>query len=528
MQHAVARTDVNLMPRMRAPAAANDAAAWLRATPQLRPDRPDGAPDEIEALRDMERWRREEPGFAALLEAGASAHTALRGVGLHWWSHGHPARAVRPFMAALLLGPESADVLLDLGSVLLADGRAEEGLAAYLRATQIAPADARPWLKAGLVFQARGQTEAAGAHFERALACDAGCSDAAAGLGMVRFAQRRYTEAAQRLASVAAGAPDQTIGLALGQALYLSGDFAAAAEAFRPHVAAGASDVRIRQRYALCRMLECALGHTAAEALAAWRDAAGETTDDPGRAIRQAFDILRGFGHRDAALRLAALRPSEIHPYLIEVLSDAPLERAPNTYIAEHFDGFADAFDTQLVDVLGYDVPRRLAELIAPRAAHPLRIADLGCGTGLAGVCLRPLACEIVGVDLSANMLAKARDKRVYDALHEDDIDRFLATCGRSFDCLTLADVLIYRGPLRAFFEAASKATDSAGLIAFSVETTTVAPYELRPSGRFAHNVDTLCAEAAPWFDVLEARGLDLRQEANAPVGGALLLLRRI
>ena len=92
---------------------------------------------------------------------------------------------------------------------------------------------------------------------------------------------------------------------------------------------------------------------------------------------------------------------------------------------------------------------------------------------------------------------------------------------------MTLADVLIYRGPLQAFFRAASIAMAPAGLLAFSVEITTASPYELRPSGRFAHNVDAICADAEPWFEVLEAQATALRQEANEPVAGALFLLRR-
>ena len=515
------------MSRAGAPAAANDTASWLRGTQQLAPMCSEGTLDAVDLLLDAERWRIMEPGFAALRDAGASAHTALRGVGLHWWSQGQPARAVQPFLAALLFGPESADVLLDLGSVLQAAGRRDEGLAADLRATQIAPDDARPWLKSALLLQAEGKIDAASAHFEMALACDAGCGDAAAGLGMIRFGQKRYTEAAQHLAAVASNHPDPTFALALGQALYLSGDFAGAAKSFRPYVAAGDADVRIRKRYALCRMLECAIAQTAEEALAAWREAAGEAADDPGRVIRQAFDILRGYGHRKAALQVATLGSVEIHPYLVDVLRHTPIESAPTDFIVEHFNGFAEDFDTQLVKVLGYDVPRKLAQMIAHRVERPARIVDLGCGTGLCGIELSSVAGELIGVDLSANMLAKARDKGVYDGLHEADVDKFLETCSGSFDGMTLADVLIYRGPLQAFFKVAAKALTPSGLLAFSVETTDASPYELRESGRFAHNVDAIYADVTPWFDVLDMQATDLRQEANAPVAGALFLLQR-
>ena len=48
------------------------------------------------------------------------------------------------------------------------------------------------------------------------------------------------------------------------------------------------------------------------------------------------------------------------------------------------------------------------------RAVNPRpgeRIADLGCGTGLAGAAFRPLVRRLAGVDLSPAMVAQARAK---------------------------------------------------------------------------------------------------------------------
>ena len=44
-----------------------------------------------------------------------------------------------------------------------------------------------------------------------------------------------------------------------------------------------------------------------------------------------------------------------------------------------------------------------------PSASRP-RILDAGCGTGLCGPLLRPLAARLVGVDLSEKMVELARD----------------------------------------------------------------------------------------------------------------------
>jgi predicted TPR repeat methyltransferase len=42
---------------------------------------------------------------------------------------------------------------------------------------------------------------------------------------------------------------------------------------------------------------------------------------------------------------------------------------------------------------------------------------DLGCGTGLMGPLLRPYVGRLEGVDLSAGMVQKAKDRGCYDKL---------------------------------------------------------------------------------------------------------------
>ena len=54
------------------------------------------------------------------------------------------------------------------------------------------------------------------------------------------------------------------------------------------------------------------------------------------------------------------------------------------------------------------------------------RLADLGCGSGLVGLALKTPQNQIIGVDVSAQMLAKAAEKNVYDELVKDDLIHFL------------------------------------------------------------------------------------------------------
>ncbi len=74
------------------------------------------------------------------------------------------------------------------------------------------------------------------------------------------------------------------------------------------------------------------------------------------------------------------------------------------------------------VDVMamGYQLPALVAAVTARHVvpgAGP--VLDVACGTGLVGALLQPLGYRpLVGIDMSHDMLAVARARRVYDDLH--------------------------------------------------------------------------------------------------------------
>ena len=92
----------------------------------------------------------------------------------------------------------------------------------------------------------------------------------------------------------------------------------------------------------------------------------------------------------------------------------------PQAYVARLFDDYAWRFDKHLIKNLGYRAPALIAEALSA-VAPGRRFAsglDLGCGTGLMGAALRERVDRLAGVDLSAAMITKARERGVYDALH--------------------------------------------------------------------------------------------------------------
>jgi predicted TPR repeat methyltransferase len=479
-------------------------------------------------------WRAASAPLDALFLQGIAPAAALRRFGLTHWSMNNVRAASAILAVAAALAPNDAALWLDLGSTLHASGEAAEARPVFERALALDSSLARAWLGLALVANALGDPGAAERAFAAALQRDPQLSEAAFGLGLLCFEQRRYAEAiAHWRRAIEAGGRHPMIHAGLGQALFFTGDFSGAARELAIQIASGVGvDQKLTRRYALARFLEAAVVADDVAAFAAYREAAKADAEDDATVARTAFSMLSAYGHRDAAIRLGRARmphsdADPIQRYLFDAVVGEKLDRAPRDYLVAYFDRFAETFDKQLVEVLGYDVPEKLARLVAAHGGELPRAVDLGCGTGLAAWHLRPGRLRLVGVDLSPRMLAKAAKRRAYDELLEADMVAYLEQTGETFDLVFVADALIYLGALDAFFSAAARVIPPGGLLAFNIETTGAAPYALLPSGRFAHELSSLREAAARWFAPCVEQRTVLRSEASTPVEGALILYER-
>ncbi len=210
--------------------------------------------------------------------------------------------------------------------------------------------------------------------------------------------------------------------------------------------------------------------------------------------------------------------------------ADAP-RALPQTYVARLFDDYAPRFDKHLTDNLNYRAPALIAEALTAVAPGRRFVSalDLGCGTGLMGAPLRERVDRLAGVDLSAAMIAKARERYLYDRLVVDDA---LAMLGReppgSFDLIVAADALVYVGDLAPLFAAVATALTADGLFVFSVETCEGDGFKLEPTMRFAHSrsyVEATAREAG--FRPLLIRSASTRREAGADTPGLICVFER-
>jgi predicted TPR repeat methyltransferase len=204
--------------------------------------------------------------------------------------------------------------------------------------------------------------------------------------------------------------------------------------------------------------------------------------------------------------------------------------RSDPGYVRHLFDQFSAEYDARMRQQLRYQAPeilRALADLVIA-GAKDLLILDLGCGTGLAAEAFADLASAIDGIDLSPEMIAKARARGLYRCLSVADIETALAEGSTDYDLILAADTLVYLGDLAPALDGVLRRLRPGGSFLFTVERSAGPDFALGPKRRWQHSELYLRAAAATAG--LELAGLVAcapRTEANAPVDGFAVAVRK-
>jgi predicted TPR repeat methyltransferase len=201
---------------------------------------------------------------------------------------------------------------------------------------------------------------------------------------------------------------------------------------------------------------------------------------------------------------------------------------APKEFVAKLFDQYADRFDQHLVGKLKYRTPDSLFDVVSRlMPSGNLDILDLGCGTGLAGSRLHPLARTLTGVDISPSMLEVARQRKIYDNLVCSELIEYLRSQSGNFDLAVAADVFVYIGDLSAVFQGVRAALRDRGIFGFSVEAGDEQDFALRATRRYAHSRTYLQRLADDHgFLVKSIEPHFIRQESGIDVAGDLAILQ--
>ena len=432
--------------------------------------------------------------------------------------------------------------------------------------TDLAPGDA---LRLAISLQRSGHLQEAAESYRRILAVDAACPEAHHLLGVALHRLGQGADGLSHVRKAVELAPESTPALNdLGNVLGEEGLFDEAEAAYRQVIAAKPehADAHSNLGVLLKKMgrLEDAVealrhavaldpGHGAAwhnlgntlrklhrfeEALSAYQEAIKVRPYDAG-SYENLGRILCACGRaREAAavyetwLAREPLNPIPRHMLAATSGKSAP-QRADDDYVRATFDRFAPTFD-DVLERLDYQAPKLVAESLSAvlgEGAGKLSILDAGCGTGLCGPLLRPLAVDFVGVDISPGMLRQARARMTYDDLVESEMVSFLRASSRKFDAIVSADTLCYFGGLADVTGALACTVRPGGYLAFTVELASPEPpdgFRLEANGRYVHGEGYVCnaLAAAGFHEVMTDKGT-LRMEAGRPVRGLIVAARR-
>jgi predicted TPR repeat methyltransferase len=246
-------------------------------------------------------------------------------------------------------------------------------------------------------------------------------------------------------------------------------------------------------------------------------------------------EIAQCVGRREEA-RLAYQKYFDANPYdgeiehlLIALRDESPPERASNRAIQHIYKNFAPSYDHRMLDELKYSAPQRMREAVKASTRHngKLTILDLGCGSGLTGAAFKEFASNLIGVDLSAEMIELARARNVYDRLELGEINEWLAQGDELFDVIVTCDCLIYFGDLTNIVNAARRRLKPGGIFGFSLELGMREPFHLTDTGRYNHHPSHVRSVAANSnMNVEQLNEAFLRMEYGEEVKGLFAVLR--
>lgn len=445
---------------------------------------------------------------------------------------GRLEEAKRGYQQILEQSPDFAAVHNNLGTIYFRQNQFKEAVSAYQAAIECQPDYIDAYYNLGLALtKLYRQIEAKNA-YEALLALDPDHAGGHFQLGCLLMALEKYEPALAHFSTIMEDHPyhyESQINLAT---CYLKLGLASMAEKY--YLAALAVTPGDTQLLFNLGVLSMQQGR-AREAARYYLQAINVTPDffaahnNLGVAFLALKDKKAALLHFEEALRLKP--DSEAIRHTIHVLrGNHEMTSSPAEYVRTLFDSYADHYDAHLLESLHYQLPDAMLEIVQTNLgdrAQSLSILDLGCGTGLCGERFKSMAHELVGVDLSQNMLEIASKKHIYTECVMADINAFLADKHDRYDLILAGDVLVYIGDLSELFSRVAHALKTGGWFVFNTEISETDNFQMTEAGRFAHRktyLDQLIEQHH--FHTLQYREVMLRTQNGSDISGHLYLVR--
>jgi predicted TPR repeat methyltransferase len=451
-------------------------------------------------LHHAGRLRKAEVIYKQVLQAEPDNVDALHLMGLVACQFGNHETAVGLIGRAIKLNPKVAMFHNNLGQTYLTMGKPEEAITHCKEALALQPDFPEAYYNLAMALRAQGRLDEAIVCFEHAVRLKSDFIGAWVGLAETLHKQGKGDEALAACQNVLSRHPDDAALLSsMGILLRALGRVDDAIAHYKKAIALRPDIPELHNNLAIAYKAQGNL----AEAAACYR-------------------------------RVLELRPNdESARHLLNAMQQSMSDYAPQGYVQETFDNYAEKFDQHLTEKLEYRVPQLLGEAVkgVPERSNggKFDILDLGCGTGLMGVELRDISRRLVGIDLSPKMIAKARERSIYDQLVVGDLFEQLAKLEPDgFDLLTSADVFVYIGNLTPIFEQCYRILRPQGLLAFSVEALPdeEKDFHLATTGRYQQSRAYIGKLSQRFgFSEMYFAPIQSRKEEGKPVSGYLYLL---
>lgn len=422
---------------------------------------------------------------------------------------------------------------LETARTQMGQGQLREAAQTLNEAQKILPGDARIFMMAGLMAEKSGNVQGAFEMLRKSVATAPGWGPGLLELALLLARQNQFAEAVEKAEEVARLEPKNLLVLAgVVDIAHRAGHTEMAVRHLRRGLELVPGDVQLRRL--LARDLDTLGQHD--DALQVWGGLIEQEPHDREALFGRVHSFLAmgtpTQARADTAVLLELLPDDAVVVYYDAVARGETPPHQPIELNRALFDGMAEIYDQHIVRNLGYRLPKIVADRILERYPEKhLNVLDLGCGTGLLGVCLGRLNGFLIGVEISQKMVEQAARHKVYDRFHTVDLNEALAaTPEAQYEVLTALDVFIYTGDLARAVPDAHRILQPAGDFWFSCE---LAPEDgpdlvLQANGRYAHkrsHVVHLCWEAG--FADVQIEELELRREAGVPVPGILVHARK-
>lgn len=141
--------------------------------------------------------------------------------------------------------------------------------------------------------------------------------------------------------------------------------------------------------------------------------------------------------------------------------------------IEQYNDKLASVYDQATVGEFEWKAPEETTRILLPKLGRSSKILDLGIGTGQSSERFWQEGHQIVGVDISQEMLSVAKKKSPKIKTYQFDIEQDVEKLGfrlETFDAVVGVGMFEFIGDLKKLFRQVAKLTKRKGFFCFTFE----------------------------------------------------------